>query len=178
MSSRIVQIRFPVWRELKQFQGFSLLFFLTFRYAFPFEGNWNLQASFRTAQSLSLVFRYAFPFEGNWNRKRPGSTISLIITFRYAFPFEGNWNNYHSIPISCPSPHPNKVQIRFPVWRELKQLPHPLSPDRWVQIRFPVWRELKRESSIPKSIVLRVQIRFPVWRELKHYGGAGSYFGT
>ena len=112
----------------------------TFRYAFPFEGNWNaaltmasLDAGARS-DTLSRLkgietyghdistelgvkeFRYAFPFEGNWNLHYPDKSPSHF-RFRYAFPFEGNWNIFcHTVWNNFS----NWVQIRFPVWRELK----------------------------------------------------------
>ena len=61
-----VQIRFPVWRELKRFPPLQSDNRFRFRYAFPFEGNWNrLLTSAHSARQKR--FRYAFPFEGNWN---------------------------------------------------------------------------------------------------------------
>ena len=113
-----VQIRFPVWRELKPwqkgrcrlspvlrfryafpFEGNWNLFpftqkviFFWFRYAFPFEGNWNLVILIPKPQWSRLLFRYAFPFEGNWNTISIVLIINASLLFRYAFPFEGNWN--------------------------------------------------------------------------------------
>ena len=164
-----VQIRFPVWRELKHYilpDFHPHLLPFTFRYAFPFEGNWNDETiwwnpSFFGSDTLSrlkgietlwpflsgielknFMFRYAFPFEGNWNKTPPfpsqlkfprSDTLSRLkgietrpmvrasptpTKFRYAFPFEGNWNKWLSF---FWSPFLKRVQIRFPVWRELKQ---------------------------------------------------------
>ena len=62
------------------------------------------------------------------------------------------------------------VQIRFPVWRELKPICFvlfPSGPISEVQIRFPVWRELKLLLFSLQALSESVQIRFPVWRELK-----------
>ena len=86
-------------------------------------------------------FRYAFPFEGNWNLYKQTIGISEI-AFRYAFPFEGNWNS----------------------WLFFRKI-----PGGYVQIRFPVWRELKRSFSNHFFHRISVQIRFPVWRELKPF---------
>ena len=168
----------------------SIPFSIKFRYAFPFEGNWNPEAPWKsnalnpvqirfpvwrelkptTLKVMSYPggsFRYAFPFEGNWNLSRKFLASTAISAFRYAFPFEGNWNVIYKLlkhfiscrgsdtlsrlkgietPTTTRKPNARKrVQIRFPVWRELKllcQSRHEI--ESFVQIRFPVWRELKR----------------------------------
>ena len=163
--SSIVQIRFPVWRELKPTNNCLLQFGrLVVQIRFPV---WReLKHTHRCSTSLhGLWFRYAFPFEGNWNHKfvhdgmfgtssdtlsrlKGIETIALVaetqsglLWFRYAFPFEGNWNTISSEAIRSDS---SRVQIRFPVWRELKLFAGWLSGQPTVvQIRFPVWRELK-----------------------------------
>ena len=61
----MVQIRFPVWRELKLSSLQSQILVVWFRYAFPFEGNWNTITT--VVNTAAKMFRYAFPFEGNWN---------------------------------------------------------------------------------------------------------------
>ena len=112
-----VQIRFPVWRELKPTSDNLPVFIAEFRYAFPFEGNWNSSLSLLGAVGYNAdvqirfpvwrelkhtrfslnehthtnTFRYAFPFEGNWNIFNLANG-DLWSEFRYAFPFEGNWN--------------------------------------------------------------------------------------
>ena len=146
-----VQIRFPVWRELKRkdmsdavgdchrrsdtlsrlkgietlawaliafspyqcsdtlsrlkgietFIGKLLLPQLNlFRYAFPFEGNWN-QIFFNELKHFSLLVQIRFPVwrELKLVAGRDNNEIR-IIAFRYAFPFEGNWNlgSFNSLP--------------------------------------------------------------------------------
>ena len=89
-----VQIRFPVWRELKLTSPSpERTVRVMFRYAFPFEGNWNSFSNSVRGLSCSFMFRYAFPFEGNWNEVVfLGGACYYDCWFRYAFPFEGNWN--------------------------------------------------------------------------------------
>ena len=136
----LVQIRFPVWRELK----LPLLCSLTgrvgcvFRYAFPFEGNWNLRIP--TIGQPWLQVQIRFPvwrelkhnslgeqevgclssdtlsrLKGIETKIASNNTFVVFVVFRYAFPFEGNWN--FSL---CFDSALSIVQIRFPVWRELK----------------------------------------------------------
>ena len=123
-----VQIRFPVWRELK-------LFF------------YRCQHALITHSGSDTLSR-----------------LKGIETYTTVRPVK---------PYLC-------VQIRFPVWRELKRDKRKRwwGPRTRVQIRFPVWRELKlwfRRNDWGHHRGL-VQIRFPVWRELKqnnhqHYNG-------
>ena len=163
-----VQIRFPVWRELKLWRRSGTDWHTRWvQIRFPVWRELKLQNRKRRPNPED-EFRYAFPFEGNWNstvevwtkcsRKASSDTLSRLKgietlsnpihylqhqngQFRYAFPFEGNWNN-------------NPYRMGFP-------------KNFGVQIRFPVWRELKRRTSDRPNKLMSVQIRFPVWRELK-----------
>ena len=111
-----VQIRFPVWRELKPAPPQSL--FSQLRRSDTLSRLKGIE-TFREAmhcQCVAPTFRYAFPFEGNWNNcaEFPAKFLSTLNTlsrlkgietlttisialistgFRYAFPFEGNWNS-------------------------------------------------------------------------------------
>ena len=118
---------------------------------------------------LSL-FRYAFPFEGNWNYMMgQGLVVERALSFRYAFPFEGNWNPLPT-PTSCFSQ--STVQICFPVWRELKRFTKPekrrvrdYSSDMLSRLK---GIETHNKTSLFFQKLGWVQICFPVWRELKH----------
>ena len=117
-SSNPLAIHFPVWRELKPcYLSIGLCAFgEVLLYTFPFEGNWNVDLTFRYSRICYLL--YTFPFEGNWNKNvlRAGDpsdgtcytlsrlkgieTATAFLEFPspplrillYTFPFEGNWN--------------------------------------------------------------------------------------
>ena len=144
--------------------------------------------------AFSSLFRYAFPFEGNWNplfptinQGLPGSdTLSRLkgieteertlkeITLKKSSDTLSRLKGIETRPLIVTLPSAAVVQIRFPVWRELKPkvtvwnnppalacsdtlsrlkgietyLPSwALLWGPWVQIRFPVWRELKQRYS-------------------------------
>ena len=183
-----VQIRFPVWRELKQERtrcGLTVATFVQIR--FPVWRELKLHLV-ETRYYFLDEFRYAFPFEGNWNQKLlpfiPATIGSDTLSRLKGIE---TFLDYIVVRSSL------VVQIRFPVWRELKPTESgKRSSASSVQIRFPVWRELKLSGGLLPSFVRArsdtlsrlkgietlpsrrwwcrqsVQIRFPVWRELKH----------
>ena len=112
----MVQIRFPVWRELKRGSYNSV--------RIRPKGSDTLSRlkgiETPTGDTLSLSLTIGSDtlsrLKGieTWFGR---STTTTLIPFRYAFPFEGNWNFF--LP-SQSAQSLNRVQIRFPVWRELK----------------------------------------------------------
>ena len=92
--TKLLWICLPVWRELKP-------------------PPWWTRQSHRPL----AVFGYAFPFEGNWNLDIPSKYPNSRSFFGYAFPFEGNWNSISQNALIVNT----SLAIRFPVWRELKQ---------------------------------------------------------
>ena len=109
----------PVWRELKPFWStqqrkfFALCYF---GYAFPFEGNWNINL-FSWCWLLNFILWICLPvwrelklkalnmefyFHRDklwiclpvWRELKPFCSCfaEVIVYFGYAFPFEGNWN--------------------------------------------------------------------------------------
>ena len=94
-----------------------------FGYAFPFEGNWNLQTLLGEALRALLLSLDML------SRLKGIETIALcmwhwssLADFGYAFPFEGNWN---TPLIRFQYWQRSNLWICFPVWRELKRLPDP-----------------------------------------------------
>ena len=116
IASILVQIRFPVWRELKhELISESSQVSKMFRYAFPFEGNWNrgrrplivtLPSGSDTLSRLKGIETHSTAplsemisvSSDTLSRLKGIETWELSSQqnsskwFRYAFPFEGNWN--------------------------------------------------------------------------------------
>ena len=170
-TSVFVQICFPVWRELKLLCVFCCWFALwvcsdmlsrlkgietlalivlcpchnqMFRYAFPFEGNWNFFVVFR--RFLFMKVQICFPVWRELKLLIVNVRESECHQFRYAFPFEGNWNPTTTV-------FPPFFPIRSDMLSRLKGIETirkqvPMQPhSKLVQICFPVWRELKHGVS-------------------------------
>ena len=164
---------------------------LPLKSAFPFGGNWNVVPN--TLWYHLNCLKSAFPFGGNWNTRiircwqksirmpwNPLSRLEGIETANCCLGSMGvfyPWNPLSRLEgietlliLLFHSLQDTWLEIRFPVWRELKhrQRRTILHKARQLEIRFPVWRELKLPSS--DSIWWHrntLEIRFPVWRELK-----------
>ena len=156
-----VQIRFPVWRELKLIQP-PIPRPLAVKRSDTLSRLKGIETSPHSGDRYTTVpFRYAFPFEGNWNSLWT-QVLPHTPVFRYAFPFEGNWNPqerpHRSYQESCSDTLSRLKGIEtIPRHDGYKLLAGP------VQIRFPVWRELKlsgAESSRPSSIKFRYAFPF------------------
>ena len=186
-------IRFPVWRELKQFSNFS--------FDRPNQSLWirfPVWRELKHALTDSLKVRcfqlwIRFPVwrelkltKPNWrsssdhfpldtlSRLKGIETLHCFITsattnrsFGYAFPFEGNWNlqpfavqSFFGLPLDTLS-RLKGIETFVKLWPLLD-----MRVQLW--IRFPVWRELKLEICFSSChCYCCLWIRFPVWRELK-----------
>ena len=176
---------FLTWDTLSRLKGietewnlYGTLEASSLRYAFPFEGNWN-QCSTGDTELCMLFLEIRFPVWREWklywwccldfplavleirfpvwrelkrNKVQEWSEYNNRTVLRYAFPFEGNWNLKGIVNYTL---HLHSLEIRFPVWRELKQvrLSVPKVVRYHLEIRFPVWRELKRNVNIYRIIL-------------------------
>ena len=183
----ILEIHFPVWRELKRIRPvkgtnrkhswdtlsrlkgietdsnlFCRLSEIHLRYTFPFEGNWNLW-TVNSPYWLTFGLRYTFPFEGNWNGVSNHCCKSHF-GLRYTFPFEGNWNLLVL-----------NIQKGFCAWDTLSRLKGietaPTGPidARFLCLRytFPFEGNWNAYASWLVLYQSPLEIHFPVWRELK-----------
>ena len=109
-------IRFPVWRELKHYwHGQWELLGNFLRYAFPFEGNWNVSNWYWTVRYFQLAIRFPVwrelkPSGDSLHDLSPDKTCDTLSRLKgietlffwascvhasplqFTFPFEGNWN--------------------------------------------------------------------------------------
>ena len=187
----IFWIRFPVWRELKQFYwdipcfSFRILDTLSRLKGietFPHHASkihirhdildtLSRLKGIETRKSLGCPcagrnFGYAFPFEGNWNLVLI-MLVTAIRCFGYAFPFEGNWNYFAFFPKPL---IPVDFGYAFPFegnWNDLNSL-FVSSLHANFGYAFPFegnWNAPNRFEWCQRH--LNFWIRFPVWRELK-----------
>ena len=185
-------IHFPVWRELKHFQGVFVPNGQTVHllYTFPFEGNWNsiiscLQSppskTCYTLSRLKGIETFGACGRGWFRRSVACYTLSRLkgietkfaynllahIHLLYTFPFEGNWN-FSAGSIAEVMDFSCYTLSRLKGIETGKPLERPYR--RRVTTCYTLSRLKGIETLLASASIINIKIlaiHFPVWRELK-----------